>query len=745
MRIHSHLFAYAWFSDFHGVIDLRKSIRKMAIWGILAACLAMPSAPAYAMPDILPVSEMQSGMTGTAYTVVEPSGDIEPFQVDIVGVLSGGKGSYDMIMARAYGPLIDRAGGVLQGMSGSPVYIDDKLVGAVAIGLKEMNLDTFFITPIENMLPLWDMPDNKNKIQFKSIDLKKVAEEKEKAKKKEEERATKIEAAKDKENVKDNEADEASKGSVSVEKHDTPADIKESTKGTEADSHEADIITNDENSPSTETVSVSEEKTPEAAPHSETTLVPEFTEAGPDEVSQDTPAPSEAAESAENVAAVAADGTTEQKSLLCVSGFGRDGLNFLSNQLAQFGDVKFLESSSPMDAGGTVVYDAVLEPGGPMGVALMYGDFSIAATGTVTAVDGDRVLGFGHEFLHQGNVNYFMTDASVIGTINGQSAGMKIANVGNIVGRINQDRSSGVAGILGKFPEVVPVRVHVKDNTLGREENYGVRIAYNEDLLPQLGATVVYAALNKVADTVNGSTATVHFTIRTNATKSGKVERTNMFYNVSDVGQIAVMEMAQAITLICTNTAEVSDILDVQVDVELFGTRKTASLISAIPDKIHVKPGETVNFKTRLKPYRQQEEELTIPYTVPKTQPEGRLNLDLRGGGLIPVSQAALLQQQLLIVPSEDGKLPTTEESLNTLLTSGRNNEIIIAPGAVTEVQSEKEQKKAIRDAIRASKENANHSVNLLGEKKDGKSAETKFETNYIIENAIRASLQVER
>lgn len=715
----------------------------MAIWGILAACLAMPPSSAYAMPDILSVSEVQNGMTGTAYTVVEPSGDIEPFQVDIVGVVSGGKGSNSMIMAKAYGPLIDRAGGVLQGMSGSPVYIDDKLVGAVAIGLKEMNLDTFFITPIENMLPLWDMPDNKNKIKFKSIDLKKAAEEREKAKKKEEEQAAKKDAAKSGDNAKNSkEANESSKDTGAKEKSNSAADSKDSPKDKESESKKANPVTGDEKSQSAETPPATEEKSPETPSQSETILVPEFTDIAADEAAKEPPV--ESSGSADNVAA-ATDGTTEHKSLLCVSGFGRDGMNYLSNQFAHFGNLQFLEGGSPMDADGTVVYDAVLEPGGPMGVALMYGDFSIAATGTVTAVDGNRVLGFGHEFLHQGNVNYFMTDASVIGTINGQSAGMKIANVGNIVGRVNQDRSTGVAGILGKFPEVVPVRIHVKDNTLGREEDYGVRIAYNEDLLPQLGATVVYAALNKVADTVNGSTATVHFTIRTNATRSGKVERANMFYNVSDVGQIAVMEMAQAMTLICTNPAEVSDILDVQVDVELYGGRKTATLISAVPDKTHVKPGDTVTFKTKLKPYRQQEEELKIPYTVPKTQPEGRLNLDLRGGGLIPVSQAALFQQQALVIPSEDGRLPTTEESLNTLLNSGRNNEIIIAPGPVTDVQSEREQKKAIRDAIQAAKEISNHKANLLGDKKDGKSAETKFETNYIIENAIRASLQVER
>ena len=168
------------------------------------------------------------------------------------------------------------------------------------------------------------------------------------------------------------------------------------------------------------------------------------------------------------------------------------------------------------------------------------------------------------------------------------------------------------------------------------------------------------------------------------------------------------------------------------------------SLVSAVPDKSRVKPGETVNFKTKIKPYRQPEEELTIPYTVPKTQPAGTLNLDLRGGGLVPVSQMALLQQAGLVVPSEDGKLPSTEENLKTFMDAGRNNEIIIAPGAVTEVQSEREQKRAIQEAIRASKENSEHKVKLLGDAKKN-SVETKFETGYIIDNAIRASLQIER
>ena len=69
-------------------------------------------------------------MSGTAYTVVDNSGEIRDFAVDIVGTVDNGKGSTPMIMAKASGPVVEQAGGILQGMSGSPVYVDGKLAGS---------------------------------------------------------------------------------------------------------------------------------------------------------------------------------------------------------------------------------------------------------------------------------------------------------------------------------------------------------------------------------------------------------------------------------------------------------------------------------------------------------------------------------------------------------------------------------------------------------------------------------------
>ena len=371
----------------------------------------------------------------------------------------------------------------------------------------------------------------------------------------------------------------------------------------------------------------------------------------------------------------------------------------------------------------------------------------------LTATDGDRILAFGHPFLHKGNVNYFMTDASIVGTIAGTSNGMKIANVGSIIGRINQDRETGIAGTIGEFPSVVPMKIHVKDESLGREQSYAVRIAYDEDYLPQLTAGLAYAALSKTSDTLGESTATLDFKIRTNAADGGTFERKNMFYNTTDVGQVAVSELMQAVGTVCADVTKEADIIDVQVDATIQGGRQTASLVSAVPEKTTVRPGETVNIKTTIQPYRRAKETLMIPFTVPKAQRDGLLNLDVRGGGMVPVSPLLLLQQTTgVTIQTDDEKAQTTEGKLKAIGDTGRNNEIIIAPSAAAQPLSPKEQRRILREtkeaADRAAEEAKAHpkKIELLQDKDKQASTEgqSKFETNYIIDNVIHTALHVD-
>ena len=302
--------------------DLQRLFAKLFL--ILMLMFFATQSTAWAMPPTFPLEQVQSGMVGKAYTVVDGSGKIEQFNVNIIGVTDDGKGTKRVIIAKASGDVINRTGGILQGMSGSPIYIDGKLVGAVAATLKDMDPHMFFITPIEYMLDLWKLPDPKAQVNF--LKIAKEIESKETA---------------DKAKVDDTSAKPAENSDASA-------------KPAEDD-----------------------------------------------------------------------DTQTEEASALYFDGFDIGGANFLRRELQPLG-LKNLQAAHVSTNRG-IDPNATLEPGSSLGVALIYGDFSLGAAGTVTAVDGKRILAFGHSFMHAGNVNYFMTEASVIGSVTSSGASIKTA------------------------------------------------------------------------------------------------------------------------------------------------------------------------------------------------------------------------------------------------------------------------------------------------------------------------------
>ena len=610
---------------------MHKILSKVFL-GIMLIIFALTNT-AQAMPEIFPLDQLKSGMNGKAYTVVDGSGKIESFNVHIVGVTDDGKGSKRMIMAEASGDVIRRTGGILQGMSGSPIYIDGKLVGALAATLKEMNPYTFFITPIEDMLEMWTLPDPKAQVNHYKI-----------------------------------------------------AKAEEENKSAEESAEPENKSAEESTEPVEECIE------PEDEPE---------------------------------------ENTVEEMGAFYLSGFNSEGAKFLGQTLG----LKNLQTATASTVERGIKLDASLEPGSALGVAIIYGDFSLGATGTVTAVEGKKILAFGHSFTHAGNVNYFMTDASVIGSISGaNTSGVKLAGIGHVIGRINQDRESGVAGVLGTFPAVVPVTVTIKDTSLNKEETYNATIAYNENLVPKLSASIAYTALSKMADTLAESTADVEFNIKTDSIASGEISRKNMFYNASDVGQVAVLELMQALNLVCSNTKQESNIFGVDVNISFETERRTASIVSISPDKKKVKPGETVNLTVELQPYRKPTETVIVPYTVPLTARQGNLSLEIHGGALVPVNQA--LASAAGIVTADSNK--SYEDKINEFLKTGKNNQLVVEVGASNEAKTDKEIRREIAQAKRAQER-------LKKEGKTPKKVDNKVDTNYIIDNVMRTTLSVEK
>lgn len=121
---------------------------------------ADPSAPkevAVEDPPIFPLKNIQPGMRARGWTVFESRKGPEAFEAVILGVMKGYLGpGEDLIIARLEGQQIERTG-VISGMSGSPVYIDGKLVGAVGYRFGSFTKDPIAgITPIERMMTAAD-------------------------------------------------------------------------------------------------------------------------------------------------------------------------------------------------------------------------------------------------------------------------------------------------------------------------------------------------------------------------------------------------------------------------------------------------------------------------------------------------------------------------------------------------------------------------------------------------------------
>ena len=102
-----------------------------------------------AQPLILPLHEVRAGMRGVGKTVFSGT-RVEDFQVEVLGVLENSGPKQSVILARLSGGPLATAG-VMQGMSGSPVYIGGKLVGAVAFAFQFAKEPIAGVRPIEEM------------------------------------------------------------------------------------------------------------------------------------------------------------------------------------------------------------------------------------------------------------------------------------------------------------------------------------------------------------------------------------------------------------------------------------------------------------------------------------------------------------------------------------------------------------------------------------------------------------------
>lgn len=558
---------------------------------------------AAAAPDIMPVDDIKIGMHGIAKTVVQGT-KIEPFDVEVLGVMKNQGPSGDLILVRVSGEVIDRTGGIVQGMSGSPVYIDGKLIGAIAYGWPLKDHKITMITPIGDMLKLWNVPA-------------------------------------------------VSSGSLGQKAADTGENQGENSGQTEA-----------------------------------------------------TP--------------------------LMVSGLSQHALDMLANHLKPYELVPYAIGEAP--SGLTF---PPLEPGSSVGVQLVRGDVNMEAIGTVTYMEGNKILAFGHPFLKRGNAEYFMTNAYIFTTVDGLDNGFKVGTTGNLVGVINQDRGSGIAGEVGSYPAVIPLGVHVEDSNLGTSRDASVQIIPDEQLAPSLAATTVYSVMEKVMDRIGSGTAKVSFEISARNMPGEVLKRENMFFSNANIGEAAVAEFLEAMSILAGNKYSQVDIMDVNVNVSVSSEQRTASITEARLSDTAVRPGDKISITVYLKPFRGEKITRVVTYTVPKDQPAGPMTLEIRGGGTIPIAQLlkAANTESLVKMLKNQNKDKTFADVIQGFASRERNNDIVVEKMDMFAGDT-------VPKAIKAEQSDKPQNSSKTADKKSDKSF---VSTDYIVDNDAQLTVNVVR
>jgi hypothetical protein len=482
---------------------------------LLSACF-----PAAAAEPTLSFDEVRPGMRGTGRTVFHGSA-IETFDVEILGKLPNVGPDQNLILVRlSGGPLAEM--GVLAGMSGSPVEIDGKLIGAVAYTWGFAKEAIAGVTPIDEMLAAADLEDP---------------------------------------------------GSQRVgTARPTRGDLRRMRSPERLRAFVADL-------------------TGQLLPHRALpTSVP-----------------------------------------IAVAGIDAGGLSRVMGDLHRAGFMMHPAGSGD-DADAPT---EPLQPGSAMGLKLVRGDVDMTATGTVTWVDGDRVLAFGHALFGLGAVDLPLTAARVEALLPSTLQSARIARPLGEVGAVRQDRAAGLVGRIGARPRMIPVRLQLT-GAEGNEHAFSFDIADD----PLLSPLLLYVALNGVL--ASKERAFGNATVRLRAGSvikmvgSEDVELDNLYAGPAAV-DYGTGIAAYILYLLMNNTWTQSQIAGVNLLFDYEEAPRLARIRRAALDRYRVAPGETVEVTVVLSPYRGPDQLLTREIVVPAETPAGPLTVSI--GGALAVSR----------------------------------------------------------------------------------------------------------
>jgi len=520
----------------------------------------------FATENIMNIDEIVPGMKGYGKTVF--TGDrVEMFNVEVLGILRNWEAKSNMILIRMSGDPLEKSG-IIAGMSGSPVYINNRLIGAVAYGWSFAKEAIAGVTPINEMKStLLNIPIQEKDISLTSVDWELPS-------------------------FPQNESEPGSQV--------TPLMSQELIQGSSSNM----------------------KLTPILAP-------------------------------------------------LVVSGVNGEVLQKMQPLFNTYGlypvqGGSYVSVNSLSGKGDSISEKAKLVPGASVAAILVKGDLSAAVVGTVTYVEGENVLAFGHPFLQTGTADLPMASAYVYAILTSQSNSVKMASPREILGRIHQDRRAGIAGILGESSRMVPCRIEVEGS---QNLAYDFEIIDNKLLTPSLVLMAAQSAVLSTERRLGEKSVNIKLSALIDGYEKPVVIE-NVFYEL-DPSWFPLNHIVQPFTMILNNQFQKVRVNRIDLKIKVLDARKTAYIEAIKVNKKQVEPGGTLQVDVRIKPFTGESFYQTVMMQIPE---------DTLPGSALNVTACDATYGQALNMGRSAGKfLPTNfEQLLHYIENMERNNTLMV-------------------------------------------------------------------
>lgn len=262
-------------------------------------------------------------------------------------------------------------------------------------------------------------------------------------------------------------------------------------------------------------------------------------------------------------------------------------------------------------------------PGAAVGVSLLSGDAGLSALGTLTWVEGDNILAFGHPLFQAGSVRFPLVSASVHTIIPSRYISFKLGSPIETVGALTQDRRPGIGGSLALSAPTVPIDVKVTVPGIGTE-SFHYEAVREKRLTPKLVAWAVNNSILCNEKAIGESVVRVRLSLELDGAPD--LTRENI-YSSSAVLRDVADDILFPMQVLANNPIAGPDIKSVRVEVEIADGREAARIEEIRVERARIRPGETLRGSVLFRRFQGATERRRFELRIPPEQPEGLLLL----------------------------------------------------------------------------------------------------------------------